>query len=271
MNISKISVKRPVTITMLVLIVVLIGAISLTELPIDLFPEIEVPVAVVVTSYSGTGPQEIENLITRQIEGAIATVVNIDNVSSISSEGSSIVIAQFNFGVDMDMAALEMREKVDMVKGFLPEDAEDPMVMKIDPNALPIVQISLSTEGDLAGLQDLAEDTFSQRLERIDGVASVDIFGGYSREIEIAVNQNELSNYGLSTSQLTQLLAASNMNLPGGSVSKGDQELSVRVTGEFDDIDDIRNMPVPLSSGDVIRLGDIAEISLVTKDLSTIS
>jgi len=271
MNLSKLSVKRPVTITMIVLIVVLIGAISLTELPIDLFPEIEVPVAVVVTTYSGTGPQEMENLITRQIEGAIATVVNIDNVSSISSEGTSIIIAQFNFGVDMDMAALEMREKVDMVKGFLPEGAEDPMVMKIDPNALPIVQISLSTEGDLAGLQDLAEDTFSQRLERIDGVASVDIFGGYSREIEIAVNQNELSNYGLSTSQLTQLLAASNMNLPGGSVSKGDQELSVRVTGEFDDIDDIMNMPVPLSSGDVIRLGDIAEINLVTKDLSTIS
>ncbi|WP_422486341.1 efflux RND transporter permease subunit [Gudongella sp. DL1XJH-153] len=271
MNLSKLSVKRPVTITMIVLIVVLIGAISLTELPIDLFPEFEVPVAVVVTTYSGTGPQEMENLITRQIEGAIATVVNIDNVSSISSEGTSIIIAQFNFGVDMDMAALEMREKVDMVKGFLPEDAEDPMVMKIDPNAMPIVQISLSTEGDLAGLQDLAEDTFSQRLERIDGVASVDIFGGYSREIEIAVNQNELSNYGLSTGQLTQLLAASNMNLPGGSVSKGDQELSVRVTGEFEGIDDIRNMPVPLSSGDVIRLGDISEVNLVTQDLGTIS
>ena len=104
MNLSKLSVKRPVTITMIVLILVLIGAISLTELPIDLFPEFEVPVAVVITSYSGTGPQEMENLITRQIEGAIATVVNIDNVSSISSEGSSVVIAQFNFGVDMDMA-----------------------------------------------------------------------------------------------------------------------------------------------------------------------
>jgi HAE1 family hydrophobic/amphiphilic exporter-1 len=271
MNISKLSVKRPVTITMIVLIVVLIGAISLTELPIDLFPEIEVPVAVVVTSYSGTAPQEMENLVTRQIEGAISTVANIDTVSSISSEGSSIVIAQFNFGVDMDMAALEMREKVDMVKGFLPEESETPMVMKIDPNSIPIVQISLSTEGDLAGLQDLAEDTFSQRLERIDGVASVDIFGGYSREIEIAVNQNELANYGLSSAQLSQMISASNLNLPGGSVSKGDQDLSVRVTGEFQGIDDIRNMPVPLSSGDVIRLGDIAQVNLVRKDISSIS
>ncbi len=271
MNISKISVKRPVTITMLVLIVVLIGAISFTELPIDLFPEIEVPVAIVATSYSGTGPQEMENLITRQIEGAISTVANIDTVSSISSEGSSIVIALFNFGVDMDMAALEMREKVDMVKGFLPEASEEPMVMKIDPNAMPIVQISLSTEGDLEGLQNLAEDTFSQRLERIDGVASVDIYGGFSREVEIAVNQNELANYGLSSSQLAQLLSASNLSLPGGSVSRGDQDLSVRVTGEFESIEDIKNMPIPLSSGDVIRLGDIAAVDLVAEDINTIS
>lgn len=256
---------------MLVLIVVLIGAISLTELPIDLFPEFEVPVAIVVTSYSGTGPQEMENLITRQIEGAISTVANIDTVSSISSEGSSIVIAQFNFGVDMDMAALEMREKVDMVKGILPEESEEPMVMKIDPNAMPIVQISLSTEGDLAGLQDLAEDTFSQRFERIDGVASVDIYGGFSREVEIAVNQNELANYGLSSSQLAQLLSASNLSLPGGTISRGEQELSVRVTGEFESLEDIRNMPIPLGSGDVIRLGDIAAVNLVAEDISTIS
>lgn len=256
---------------MLVLIVVLIGAISLTELPIDLFPEFEVPVAIVATSYSGTGPQEMENLITRQIEGAISTVANIDTVSSISSEGSSIVIAQFNFGVDMDMAALEMREKVDMVKGILPEDSEEPMVMKIDPNAMPIVQISLSTEGDLAGLQDLAEDTFSQRFERIDGVASVDIYGGFSREVEIAVNQNELANYGLSSSQLAQLLSASNLSLPGGTISRGEQELSVRVTGEFESLEDIRNMPIPLGSGDVIRLGDIAAVNLVAEDISTIS
>src|SRR5690554_3841241 len=121
---------------MIVLIVVLLGTISLTRLPIDLFPEIEVPVAVVATSYSGAGPQEVENLITKAIEGSIATVGNIDTVNSISSEGSSIVIAQFNNGVDMDFAALEMREKVDMIKGFLPDDASEPMVLKIDPNSM---------------------------------------------------------------------------------------------------------------------------------------
>lgn len=271
MNLSRLSVKRPVTITMIVLVIVLLGAISLTKLPIDLFPEIEVPVAVIVTSYTGTGPQEIENLITKQIEGAVSTVGNIDTVNSISSEGSSVVIAQFNFGTDMDLASLEMREKVDLVKGFLPEDANDPMVLKIDPNSMPIIQIALSTNGSLAELQSLAEDSFSQRLERLDGVASVDIGGGFTNEIEIAVDQSELANYGLSINQLAQLIGASNMNLPGGTVNKGDQKLAVRVTGEFQNIVEIKNMPIPLASGDVIKLQDIAHVELINKDVSSIS
>lgn len=271
MNLSKFSVKKPVTITMMVLVVVLLGAISLTRLPIDLFPEFEVPVAIVSTTYSGTGPEEMENLITRQIEGAVATVGNIDTVSSISSEGSSLVIAQFNFGVDMDNAALEMREKVDLVKGFLPEDAEEPMVLKIDPNAMPIIQIALTSSGDLARLQELAEDTFSQRFERLDGVASVDISGGYSREIEVRVSEGQLSGMDLSINQLSQLIGASNLNYPGGNVMKGDQELSIRVTGEFASVEEIRSMPITLSTGDVIRLGDIAEVELVNRELNTIA
>lgn len=271
MNLSKFSVKRPVTITMFVLIVVLIGIISLTELPIDLFPEIEVPVAVVATNYSGTGPQEMENLITKPLEGAIATVGNIENISSISSEGSSIVIAQFGFGVDMDLATLEMREKVDLVKGFLPDQSGEPLVIKIDPNALPVYQLSLSTKGDLAGLQTLTEDTISQRFERLDGVASVDILGGFGREIEIAVNPNELANLGLNINGLSQIISSSNLNLPGGSVKNGQQEYSVRITGEFSDLEEIRDMAIPLNSGEVLKLSDIAKVNLVRKDLSAIS
>ena len=271
MNLSSLAVKKPVTITMIVLIVVLLGVISLTRLPIDLFPKIEIPVAVVSTSYTGAGPQEIENLITKQIEGVIATVGNIDTVSSISSEGSSVVIAQFNNGTDMDFAALEIREKVDLIKGILPDGATQPMVLKIDPNSTPIIQIAISTKGDLAGLQSLAEDTFSQRLERLDGVASVSVGGGFVNEIEVAVNQNSLATYGLSINQLSQLLSASNMNLPGGNVNKGEQKLAVRVVGEFNSLDEIKNMPITLATGDVIRLQDVATVKLNQKDISAIS
>ncbi len=271
LNLSKFSVKRPVTITMFVLIVIILGSISLTELPIDLFPEIEVPVAVVATNYSGTGPQEMENLVTKPLEGAIATVGNIENISSISSEGSSIVIAQFAFGIDMDLATLEMREKVDLVKGFLPDQSGEPLVIKIDPNALPVYQLALSTKGDLAGLQTLTEDTISQRFERLDGVASVDILGGFAREIEIAVNPNELANLGLNINGLSQIISSSNLNLPGGSVKNGEQEYSVRISGEFSDVEEIRDMAIPLNSGEVLKLSDIAKVNLVRKELSSIS
>lgn len=272
MNLSKFAVKRPVTITMLILIVILFGMISLAGLPIDLFPEIEVPVAIVMTSYSGAGPQEIENLISKRIEETIATVSNIDKVNSISSEGSSIVIAQFNFKTDMDFAALEMREKVDLIKGLLPEDANDPMVMRIDPNQTPIMQISLSNlQGDLAGLQKLAEDEFQPRFERIDGVASVDIGGGLVNEIKIKLDPYLLSKYRLSLAQVSQAIAANNVNMPAGNVDNNSQELSIKVVGEFDDFEDLKTMPLSLPSGGVIQLQDLAHISLGHEDKDIVS
>lgn len=271
MNLSSFSVNKPVTITMIVLIVVLLGTISLTRLPIDLYPALELPYAIVSTSYSGAGPQEIENLITKRIEGAVATVGNIDNVQSISYQGSSLVIAEFNGGTNMDFAALEMREKIDMVKGALPEDASDPMVLKLDLNSMPIIQIAASTNGDLSGLQALAEETFKQRLERLDGVASVSIGGGFVNEIEVAVDQSRLSGYGLNINQLAQLVSAANMNLPGGNVERGDQKLTIRVVGEFKSLDEIRNLPLTLPSGEIITLADVAEVNLAFKDVSSLS
>ncbi|TCU79196.1 HAE1 family hydrophobic/amphiphilic exporter-1 [Tissierella praeacuta] len=271
MNLSSFAVKRPVTITMMVLVVVIFGSISLAGLPIDLYPEIEIPVAIVSTSYSGAGPQEIENLITKRIEGAIATVGNIDTINSISSQGSSIVIAQFNTGTNMDFATLEMREKVDLVKGALPDDATQPMVIKIDPNSMPIVQIALSTNGSLSSLQSLAEDNFKQRFERLEGVASVDIGGGLTDEIEVSVDIARLSRYGLSINQLNQLLSAANTNLPGGVVENGEQDLTIRVIGEFNSIDEIRDMPITLNTGSIITLKDIAKVELKNKDITGIS
>lgn len=271
MNLTNLSVKRPVTIVMITLIVILLGAVSLTRLPIDLLPEFSVPVAIVQTSYSGVGPQEVENLVTRPLEESIGTVSNIKNVSSISSDGNSTIIAEFNFGTDMDFASLEMREKVDMVKGFLPGDASDPMVLKIDPNAMPVVEASLSGSEDLSALQTFAEDELRPRLERIEGVASVDISGGYQREVRVQVDQQKLQSYGLSMDDLSQLIGAANLSLPGGSVEKGIQDLTIRTTGEFEDIEDIRNLPITLPTGGTISLSDISDVSIENQDISTIS
>jgi len=271
MNLSKLSVNRPVTIMMLTLIVIILGGVSLSKLSIDLLPNIEVPVAVVTASYEGVGPQEIESMITKPLEEAVATVGNIDRISSISSEGNSVVVAEFNYGTDMDFATLEMREKVDLIKGFLPEEASDPMVMRIDPNMMPIVQIAIYNSGDLAHVQSFAEDVLKPRLERIDGVASVDISGGYKNRVEIKIDQQKLDGYGITTSYIAQIIGAENLNLPGGHVKKGIQELNIRTLGEFESIDDIKMLPITLPNGGVVYLGDIAEVQLVKEDLKTIS
>lgn len=271
MGLSSLSVRRPVTILMATLIVIIIGLVSLTRLPIDLLPKIEVPVAIVNTSYRGVGPQEIENLITKPVESAIATVGNIKSIRSISSEGSSVVIAEFNFGTNMDFASLDMREKIDLIKRFLPAEATDPMVMKIDPNAMPIIQLSLSGSSDLAQLQRLAEDTIKPRLERLEGVASVDISGGYENQVLIKVDQPMLEAYGLTLTQLAQIIGAENLNLPGGQVKKGQQDLTIRTLGEFKTIEEIRNLPLALPTGGIINLRDVAEVNLTNKEVSTIS
>ncbi|AOY75542.1 efflux RND transporter permease subunit [Clostridium formicaceticum] len=271
MNLSKFAVRRPVTITMMMLVIILLGTISLTRLPLDLMPDIEIPVAIVSTTYSGVGPHEMENLVTRPIEDAVATVADLDTVTSMSSQGNSIVVARFDFGTNMDFAALEMREKVDMVRGRLPDDASQPMVMKLDMNAMPIVMLSLSNGEDLFALQALAEDTMKPRLERISGVASVSIVGDYVNEIEIKVNQQKLNAYGIGVDQLTQVVSASNINVPGGTVERGTEKLTIRTLGEFETVEEIGELPITLSSGSIIRLKDVAEVGLIQKEIESIS
>lgn len=274
MNLFKLSVDRPVSVVMMTFAIIIIGAISLFKLPIDLLPEIEVPVAVVATSYEGVGPAEIEELITKPLENSIATVSNIKQVSSSSVEGSSIVIAEFTQGTDMEFASLEMREKVDLVKGFLPEDSKSPMVIKIDPNAVPIIELSVTSssgEDELLELQNIGEDIIKPRLERIPGVASVSISGGYENQIEIILNEEKLKGYGLSREQIIQILRAENLNLPAGEVKKGSQEITVRTQGEIKSVEEFKDIPISLANGSVVYLGDLSEIFMSNKDINAIS
>jgi HAE1 family hydrophobic/amphiphilic exporter-1 len=271
MNLSSLSVKRPVTVIMLTLIILILGAMSLSKLPIDLYPNIEVPVAIISTSYSGVGPQEIEELVTKPLEQSVGTVGNIKTISSSSSEGTSMIIAEFNSGTDMDFAALEMREKVDLVKGRLPDGASEPMVIKIDPNAMAVMEISITNGEDLSKLQVIAEDTIKPRLERLSGVASVNVSGGYENQIEIAVNQEKLGGYGLTLDQLSQKLRAENLNMPGGEVRKGIQKLTIKTVGEFETVEEVKALPIALPAGGVIYLQDIAEVQMKHKDITAIT
>lgn len=268
---SRFSVKKPVTITMMILIVIVLGVVSFSKLQIDLLPQMELPYVMVQTSYQGAGPEEIENIISKPLEQTLSTVENIEAVISISNEGSSILLMQFSFNTDMDEVMLQIREKVDMIKSYLPDGASSPLVLKMDPNALPIIQLAVSSKGDLHTTQKIAEDVISPRFERIEGTASAGVSGGLKQEVEIMLKEEMIKGYNLSSSYIAQILQAENLNMPGGAVKKGNNELTVRTMGEFKSIEEIKNLTIPLTRGGTVRLKDIADVSLKDKEQSSIT
>lgn len=271
MNIAKFAVRKPVTVLMGVITILILGIVSIMDLSIDLLPNMNIPVAVVSTSYPNVGPEEVEKLVTKPLEQAIETTPNIKEVTSTTVEGNAIIIAQFNDNTDMDFATLDMREKVDMVKGFLPDGAGEPMVLKIDPSAQSVMSISVTGKKDLEQLQAFVEDNIQPKLERINGVASADISGGLEKQVQISLNQEKLEGYGLSIDYISQILMAENLNAPGGNVNKGNKKLLVRTMGEFTSIDEIENTPIPLKSGGVVLLKDIATVNLTNKDIESLA
>lgn len=270
MNIADFCLKHKVTTIMAYVLIVVFGIMGFTSLPLALLPDIELPMAVVYTTYSNAGPQEVENMVTKTIESACASVSGMDEIQSLSSEGSSMVMVTFADGTDMDEAMVDLRDRIDRVKGYLPEDADAPMAMTIDVDAMPVVTVGLKG-ADLAELQAIAEDDIQPALERIDGVASVDIAGGYENEIAIDTDADRLAGYGLSVSYIAQMLAAENVALPAGEVQSGDQSFSVRADGEFSSVSDIANTLIPLPTGGTVRLSEVANVYVAPKEQTAIA
>ncbi|ATW25954.1 efflux RND transporter permease subunit [Candidatus Formimonas warabiya] len=260
MKIIESSVKRPVTICMVILCVVLLGFVSLSRLAVDLFPDMKFPVAIAITQYSGVGPEEVESMVTEPLEDVLGTVQNVDKIQSQSMAGQSMVIVWFNWGTDMDFATLQMREKIDLIKGSFPDEVTDPMVMKADPSMMPVVQLGLSGGKDLMDLKKIAEDVVKPRLERLAGVASVSVTGGYTREIQVLADPVKMEAYGIGLNQISQALKGENMNVASGRVTEGKKELYVRTIGEYTSLDDIKNINIALPGGGTVFLKDLAEV-----------
>lgn len=251
---------------MITLMVFIAGIVSYFNLDQALMPDVDLPIAVVATTYVGASPEEIENLISKPLEEGLGSISNVDTITSVSSANVSMVVLQFVDGTDIDMAAVDMRDKLDQIKSGLPDDAGDPMVIKMDINAIPIM-IGVKAENlDLTALNELLEDNVVNRLERIEGVASVDLSGGITREVRITVDPAKLAGYGLTTSTLSGILAAENMNLPSGDLSQGNTTVSVRTIGEFTSIQQINNLPITTGTGGVIHLSDVARVEEVEAD-----
>lgn len=270
MNFSKTAIMRPVSTIMLMLIIVVLGAVSFTRLPIDLYPKMELPYAMVMIGYPNAAPTEIENLVTRPVEQQIATVENIKAIYSYSMEGNSIVLCEFENGTDMNFASLDMREKVDMIADYLPDNAAKPMILTMDPTMMPVSQIYVS--GDLSNeeLNAFVEDDVIPAIERSEGVAAASSFGGTEKEISVKFDQERLAGYGLTISDISQMLAAENISLPSGDVKKGSKELVVRTIGEFKSLDDVKHVPFVLPTREVIYLQDVASVEEGLKEQTSI-
>lgn len=272
MNLPNFSVSRPVTILMLFIGLILIGLISFQNLGLDLLPDLSFPMSAIIVSYSGVAPQEIENMITIPLEEAVATIRGVKNINSYSREGSSVVLMEFNWGTDMDVSALNIREKIDQVKGFLPDDASDPIVIKFDPSLMPILVLGMdSEERDLEKLQEYAEDIIKPRLERLEEVASVSINGGLDREILVSIDNEKLRSSQLSFSQVTAALAGENVNLPAGTLKEGTINFLIRTLGRFESIQDIKEILIYNIRGNKIYLGDIAKVEDTFKERNSIT
>jgi HAE1 family hydrophobic/amphiphilic exporter-1 len=253
------STRRPVSIVIIVSVILILGFFSFSRTSVDLLPEMNFPMAAVITSYSGAGPEEVESQITKVMEGSLNSLSGVTEIQSTSSDGSSVVLLMFDWGTNMDSAMLDIRENISFVESFLPEGAGKPMVVKMDPNMMPILQIGVSG-GDLEQIQDIAEDIIEPRLSRIPEIASVYLTGGNVRQISVEVDPVKLENYNLSISQITSVLQAENFNMSGGQYEQGQRKYYVRNLQQFQSIKDIEDVRILSASGQAIRLGDIAVV-----------
>ncbi len=267
MSIPRLAIHRPVTMFMLSGVVILLGLMSLWRLPVDLMPDVTYPSITVRTSYSGVGPLEIEELITRPIEQAMAAVSGLERLESTSSEGQSRVTLNFAWGTDLNEAADDVRNRLDRVRGRLPEDADPPVMFKFDASAMPIMGIGVEGDYDRVTLREMAENDLSPRLERVPGVASVSVEGGLRRQIHVGLSREKITALQLPVDRIVNLLRVENQNIPLGEIDEGDTTYLVRSQGQFENLDEIRNLVVMTREGVPVYMRDIAEVTDSTEDL----
>jgi HAE1 family hydrophobic/amphiphilic exporter-1 len=271
MSIPRLAIHRPVTMFMISFVIILLGGISLTKLPVDLMPDTEFPSITVRVNYAGVGPLEMEELVTRPIEQAVSAVAGLERVESTSSEGNANVRLNFVWGTDLSEAADDVRTRIDRVRGRLPEDADPPTIFKFDSNAMPIMGIGVEGDYDAVTLRELAQNDLSPRLERAMGVAAVTIDGGLRRQIRVDLSREKITALNLAPERVVQILRTENQNIPLGEVNDASRTLLLRSPGQFANLNEIRDLVVLTREGVPVYLKDIADVRDGTEDRRSIT
>ena len=269
MSSAKFFIQHKVATLLAVILIVIFGVMFGTQLQMALMPDIEAPMAVVVCYYNGASPSDMEELVTRPLEGAIMSVPGVDSVQSTSADSTSQIMITYVEGTDLDIAATKLREKFNAVS--LPEDAIDPVIMNMNISELmPTAIIALMGE-DLGELQALADDVVAPALERIDGVAQVSVNGGVEQQIAVELDPTRCEGLGLSNSYVAQFLAGQNLLYPGGELQNGSKKLTVSTDAKFQTVDDVANMLLTLPTGGTVRLSEVADVTLENTDPTAVS
>lgn len=271
MKLAEISIKRPSIIIVLFIVLTLGGIFSYTQLGYELVPKFEVNVISIQTIYPGAAPSEVENSVTKKIEDAVSSLENVKKIESKSFESVSVVMITLNSTADVNFLLTDAQRKINAVINDLPDDAETPSINKFSLDDVPIINLSATSNLSEKELYDLLDQKIQPVFARIDGVAKVDMVGGEAREIQVSVNPEKLQGYGLSIGQIEQVIAMSNMDFPTGNVKTRDNQTTIRLSGKFASLNELRNLPVTTPAGILIRLSDVADVQDGIKDPDKIS
>lgn len=281
MSISEICVKKPVTTLLCFFMAIALGIYCTFNLPMDMYPNMTLPYVLVYTTYNDAGPEEVEQSITRTMESVLSGLSGLKNMTSKSSMGASIIFLEFDYGVNLDVAGGDIRDKIDMIRGYLPESADAPVVIKIDPSMMPIMFLSLEGERTPEELRQYAEDVISKRLEQLDGVASANVIGGREKSINIDIPRDRLEAYGLSITSVAQMIGAQNIQSSGGRITSGDTNYTIKTNGKYKTVEDLKDTVITYKVDMLdaahssqllsVRLRDIADVYEGFKNESTLA
>ena len=266
MSLYSTAVKKPITTALCFVAVVVIGLFSLTRLSIDLLPNIETNTIMVLTSYPGASASDIETNVTKIMENTLNTVSDLKDISSQSKENLSIVTLEFEYGTDIDVATNDVRDKIDMIRSTLPDNAGTPVLFKFGTDDIPIVILSVTAEESMPGLYKILDDKVANPLKRISGVGAVSISGAPEREIQVYCDPAKLEAYNLTVEAISSIIASENLNTPGGSFDIGSNTYSLRVQGEFSDPKQLNDIVVGSYNGSSIYLRDVARVVDTVKE-----
>ncbi|HQE12929.1 MAG TPA: efflux RND transporter permease subunit, partial [Flavipsychrobacter sp.] len=271
MKLAEISIKRPSIIIVLFSLLILGGLFSYSQMGYELVPKFEVNVISIQTIYPGASPSEVENSVTKKIEDAVSSLENVKSIESKSMEGVSVVVIRLNNGADVNFLLTDAQRKINAVVNDLPEDAKTPSLNKFSLDDVPIMNMSVTSNLSEKELYEVLDQKIQPVFARINGVAKVDMIGGEEREIKVSVDPKKVMSYGMTIVQVQQQIAAANMDFPTGNIKTRDNQTTIRLSGKFASIDEMRNLPLTTPKGMNIRLSDVADVQDGIKDAEKIA